>query len=85
MASSRGDEVEAGATRKNPVRDVMARSVRLRVDASPITVAYGRPIYAMIAGRTFSSIGKAGDHLLETLVAEGAGFGSILEEEAAAS
>lgn len=59
--------------------------VRLRDGGSLITVAYGRPIFALIAGRTFSSIGSTDDQLLETLVADGAGFGSVLEEEAAAS
>ena len=59
--------------------------VRLRAEGSLITVAYGRPIFALIGGRSFSSIGPTDDLLLETLVADGAGFGTVLEEEAAAS
>jgi hypothetical protein len=59
--------------------------VRLRADGAIVAVALGRPIYAAVSGREFSSIEPINADKLEALVAEGSGFGSLLVDEAAAS
>ena len=59
--------------------------VRLRADSNIVTVAFGRPAFASIGGRTYASVGPVDDHMLESLMVEGSGFGAILSEEVAAS
>jgi hypothetical protein len=59
--------------------------VRLRADGAIVAIALGRPIFAAVSGREFSSIEPVNADKLEALVAEGSAFGSLLVEEAAAS